>query len=463
MQKAVSSASPSALPSEKNLCPDGVITVNLLRRRAEHNDGELSTLKEITLHQFNLREISPVLGDRCRQLEILYLQNNLLERIENLSHLKDLRYLNMAVNLVRRIDGLESCEFLNKLDLTCNYVEDLESIKNLRHNMFLKHLYLIGNPVCQIPGYRHYVVALLPQLETLDGQEITRTERIRAMQELSEVNPSLAATCNEGELAEPKFGADGERLYSNTPEDRLAAHMELESKRKGVSPSVDPNKIGEVERIQRAVKLKANCDPVREIEKYGRVLQRNDGGWKYKFEVDSEDGGMLFLDVSVGKFLDTSLLDIHVEPTWIRITVKKEHELVLLLPEEVLSGEAKAKRSAATGNLQVAMPLLAKREPVGKQPAAAAAHADAQRRSALSTHKDSSGETPASSALSDEALAETASKYWPVQVQFLGRAGQLHSSASGRTGQPEADRSRKQKERAPIPVTDGHDDVPPLE
>lgn len=56
------------------------ITEDLLRRRSEHNDGCLSTLKEITLHQFELEKIELV-GDLCRQLQILYLQNNLIQKI----------------------------------------------------------------------------------------------------------------------------------------------------------------------------------------------------------------------------------------------------------------------------------------------------------------------------------------------------------------------------------------------
>ena len=47
----------------------------------------LSNLKEITLHQQNIEKIELV-GDVCRELEILYLQNNIIGRIENLHHLK---------------------------------------------------------------------------------------------------------------------------------------------------------------------------------------------------------------------------------------------------------------------------------------------------------------------------------------------------------------------------------------
>ena len=58
----------------------GKITADLLRRRAEHNEGCLSNLKEITLHQFEIDTIELV-GDLCRELQILYLQNNLITKL----------------------------------------------------------------------------------------------------------------------------------------------------------------------------------------------------------------------------------------------------------------------------------------------------------------------------------------------------------------------------------------------
>lgn len=56
------------------------ITLDLLRRRAEHNEGVLSTLKEITLHQFQIEKIELV-GDVCRELEYLFLASNLIKKI----------------------------------------------------------------------------------------------------------------------------------------------------------------------------------------------------------------------------------------------------------------------------------------------------------------------------------------------------------------------------------------------
>ena len=60
--------------------PPQRITRELLLRRAEHNDRELSTLQEITLHQFDLEKIE-LLDVYCRELRIVFLQNNQIQKI----------------------------------------------------------------------------------------------------------------------------------------------------------------------------------------------------------------------------------------------------------------------------------------------------------------------------------------------------------------------------------------------
>lgn len=63
------------------------ITEDLLRRRAEHNDRVLATLQEVALHQQNIERIE-LLNQLCRRLRILYLQNNVICKIEQLNRLK---------------------------------------------------------------------------------------------------------------------------------------------------------------------------------------------------------------------------------------------------------------------------------------------------------------------------------------------------------------------------------------
>jgi hypothetical protein len=47
----------------------------------------LSTLEEVALHQQNIERIE-LLGHLCPKLKILYLQNNLIGKIQNLHRLK---------------------------------------------------------------------------------------------------------------------------------------------------------------------------------------------------------------------------------------------------------------------------------------------------------------------------------------------------------------------------------------
>jgi protein TilB len=58
------------------------VTIDLVRKRSEHNEGEIRTLKELSLHQQKLERIENL--DRwCRELEILLLQNNNISKIGN--------------------------------------------------------------------------------------------------------------------------------------------------------------------------------------------------------------------------------------------------------------------------------------------------------------------------------------------------------------------------------------------
>nr|XP_022315580.1 protein tilB homolog [Crassostrea virginica] len=83
------------------------ITEDLVRKRAEHNNLEISTLEEVSLHQQDIEKIEN-LDKWCRDLKILYLQSNLIPKIENVGRLKKLEYLNLALNNVERIENLEN-------------------------------------------------------------------------------------------------------------------------------------------------------------------------------------------------------------------------------------------------------------------------------------------------------------------------------------------------------------------
>lgn len=107
------------------------ITLELIRKHSEHNEGEISTLEEIALHQENIDKIQ-LIDRHCRNLRILLLQHNLISKLENLSMLKRLEYLNLALNNIEVIENLEGLESLKKLDLSINFIGNLQSVKSLR-------------------------------------------------------------------------------------------------------------------------------------------------------------------------------------------------------------------------------------------------------------------------------------------------------------------------------------------
>ncbi|XP_076602185.1 dynein axonemal assembly factor 11 [Chaetodon auriga] len=362
------------------------ITEDMVRRRAEHNECEIWSLEEVSLHQQDIERIQHI--DRwCRDLRILYLQNNLIPRIENLGRLKKLEYLNLALNNIEVIENLEGCESLQKLDLTVNFVGRLSSVESLRHNVHLRELFLVGNPCTQFEGYRQYVVASLPQLKWLDGTEVSRSERIRASQGLEEVkrqvweqedeyltrrarekeeaqrkasgeekgneerrrgrdintapvleenmNPSTRSTDLDEERREREFW---HTPCAFTPESRLEAHRHLEQKRKTQEK--------EEEKKPKAPRTLITAD--------GRVMNVNEPKLDFCLTED-EDNGAVVLELAVYRHMDSSLLDVDVQPTYARVSVRGKI-FQIVLPAEVKPDSSTAQRSQTTGHLLLTMP-----------------------------------------------------------------------------------------------------------
>ncbi|XP_061653895.1 dynein axonemal assembly factor 11 isoform X3 [Phyllopteryx taeniolatus] len=413
------------------------ITEDLIRRRAEHNECEIFSLEEVSLHQQDIERIEHI--ERwCRDLKILYLQNNLIPRIENVGRLKKLEYLNLALNNILVIENLEGCENLQKLDLTVNFVGRLSSVETLKQNIHLSQLFLVGNPCTLFEGYRKYVVATLPQLKgvvrlspevswdrlqrtttlnrmsgiengwmdkCLDGTAITRSEVIAANQGLEELKRRVMeqedqylrknAQQKEEEEANRKQAADraGSRDGASdseekqeeatesdeerrekefwhtpcpfTPESRLEAHRHLEAKRmakeKGNERKVKP--------------------PRTLITADGRVLNVNEPKYDYILDfslTEDDNNSRIVLDLAVyrgekfclpltphpraphespalHRHMDTSLMDVDVQPTYVKVSVKGKI-FQLVLPAEVKPDSSIAQRSQTTGHLLLHMP-----------------------------------------------------------------------------------------------------------
>lgn len=132
--------------------------------------------------------------------------------MEGISKLKELEYINLAVNSVQLIEGVRGCECLQKLDLTLNFIdiEDFEeSIDNLAELQDFRELYLLGNPCMDWKRAKEYIYARLPDLGRLDGEEISKTMKFTACQNLESMQKELCVLARksvEKKVLEEKEG-----------------------------------------------------------------------------------------------------------------------------------------------------------------------------------------------------------------------------------------------------------------
>uniref|UniRef100_A0A8C0ITS0 Leucine-rich repeat-containing protein 6 n=1 Tax=Chelonoidis abingdonii TaxID=106734 RepID=A0A8C0ITS0_CHEAB len=318
------------------------VTEELLRQRAEHNNCELFSLEEISLHQQEIEKLEYI-DKLCRDLKILYLQNNLIPKIENVSKLKKLEYLNLALNNIERIENLEGCEELQKLDLTANFIGELSSIEILKHNIHLKELFLVGNPCTEFEGYRQFVVATLHQLKCLDSKEIERSERIQALQNYRQVEKQIR---------------DQEQAYllkrAREKEEALKKIQEKQEKKKEkqIKPKpgfdrrwyTDINNIKyETEKEYQEWEIDKDDEedrafweeptpytPESRLEAH-RYLEEKRQKMKEKPPRTSITAEGKVLNMNEPKHLDSSLIDVDVQPTYLRVMVKDKVCIFLLL------------------------------------------------------------------------------------------------------------------------------------
>ncbi|XP_054985486.1 dynein axonemal assembly factor 11 isoform X1 [Sorex araneus] len=398
----------------------GRITEDLIRRNAEHNDCIIFSLEELSLHQQEIEKLEHI-DKWCRDLKILYLQNNLIGKIENVSKLKKLEYLNLALNNIEKIENLEGCEGLTKLDLTVNFIGELSSVKTLQHNIHLKELFLMGNPCADFDGYRQFVVATLQQLRSLDGKEIERSERIQALQNFPEIEPSIKEQektyclqrAKEKEEAQKKVqeehgkeekkghkesfrasssvgdhehlqiperqegGCNMKKLGDTeddlefwnkpclfTPESRLETLRQIEKTRNEQESSSEKKKVKPPRTLITEDGKVLNVNEPKYVRPKRNWMKQNLWCWSFQsFQLldfslnDDEKHHQIILDLAVYRYMDTSLIDVDVQPTYVRVMVKGK-PFQLVLPAEVKPDSSSAKRSQTTGHLIVCMPKV---------------------------------------------------------------------------------------------------------
>ncbi|PNH10461.1 Leucine-rich repeat-containing protein ODA7 [Tetrabaena socialis] len=138
-----------------------------------------------------------------KELKCLYVQQNCIWKISNLEALENLDTINISNNQLTSLEGLACCKALRTLIATHNHLATLESVQalagcqalqtvDLQSNELtdpgivdvlkqipdLRCLYLKGNPVVSnIKNYRKALIASIPSLTYLDDRPVSDTER----------------------------------------------------------------------------------------------------------------------------------------------------------------------------------------------------------------------------------------------------------------------------------------------
>ncbi|CAJ1085097.1 leucine-rich repeat-containing protein 23 [Xyrichtys novacula] len=128
-------------------------------------------------------------GLNLPNLQHLYLAQNVIKRLEGLQRLKRLTTLHLRENQLDTLEGLSSnLKCLQYLNVRGNVILDQKALKPLNHvSKSLKALVLSENPLVETADYRVSVLILLPQLERLDKDPVSREEKAEALERIKEL------------------------------------------------------------------------------------------------------------------------------------------------------------------------------------------------------------------------------------------------------------------------------------
>jgi len=169
------------------------------RRQMDYKDAE-----SLSFSFKNLKRIDYLAPFQA--LTKLQLDNNVISTVENLDHLVNLTWLDLSFNNITKIEGLDKLTKLTDLSLYNNSISEVEGmesfmstltvlslgnnlLKDLEGLMYLRpfrELRLInfaGNPICQDPEYRSYVLSHIKHLKYLDYRLVQEEAVLQAKEQ----------------------------------------------------------------------------------------------------------------------------------------------------------------------------------------------------------------------------------------------------------------------------------------
>ena len=150
------------------------------------NLTSLTNLRKLFLGGNYITEVSGL--SRCILLQELHVQAQNLPAGESLRFdpaslqaiSESLQVLNVQKNNIAEVSPLRTLRYVEKIDLSMNNIDSFEEMGTLfRHDgcANITALEMKGNPIDKQHRFRDYVIVMAPSLASLNGKEITHTER----------------------------------------------------------------------------------------------------------------------------------------------------------------------------------------------------------------------------------------------------------------------------------------------
>jgi protein TilB len=319
-----------------------MLTVNLIRKRSEHWDGDLRDLEEITLHQQDLENID-LLVKKCPKLKILYLQGNQLTQLPEL-RMYYLDTLLLQMNNLQDVFGLQECPQLRVLDLTLNFISNLECLNGLVYNRTLQSLSLEGNPVTKIENYKKFLISRLP-LKQLDHIQVEKTEVLEARLHYPNLDSEVKHYLKTYKRIDSKINIENcqpnkditaeefaKQKTGHTIEDRLRTARELKV----------------IRAKEEATEVKIPKERVY-VDSNGNILQCNELNLEYDYLTTNS---VVQFKIYVPKSINTDAIVSVIKEDYISVEYNQK-KLILKSFYPMIKNSGKASRSLATGVLKL--------------------------------------------------------------------------------------------------------------
>lgn len=136
----------------------------------------LTRLDHLTLDSSKIASIRD-LGVGLKYLKSLSVNDCGLSELDGIGMLTNLEKLSARDNNIEDVTALALHDSIQDVDLHRNKISDISVADTLSSCPMLHHLTLSGNSIERAPKYRLVVAAMIPQLETLDGDVVDRNAK----------------------------------------------------------------------------------------------------------------------------------------------------------------------------------------------------------------------------------------------------------------------------------------------